>query len=82
MYLVFYNLMKQEVFKKYPCYTLKYDGCLKKRIWTRCLSSELNEQLFSETAIFTRFGEESCGEGNGTPLQHSCLANPMDRGAW
>ena len=22
------------------------------------------------------------GEGNGTPLQHSCLENPMDRGAW
>ena len=21
------------------------------------------------------------GEGNGTPLQHSCLENPMDRGA-
>ena len=34
MYLVFYNLMKREVFKKYPCYTLKYDGCLKKRTWT------------------------------------------------
>ena len=23
-----------------------------------------------------------CGEGNGTPLQYSCLENPMDRGAW
>ena len=22
------------------------------------------------------------GEGNGTPLQYSCLKNPMDRGAW
>ena len=22
------------------------------------------------------------GEGNGTPLQYSCLQNPMDRGAW
>ena len=22
------------------------------------------------------------GEGNGTPLQYSCLGNPMDRGAW
>ena len=22
------------------------------------------------------------GEGNGIPLQHSCLENPMDRGAW
>ena len=22
------------------------------------------------------------GEGNGNSLQHSCLENPMDRGAW
>ena len=25
---------------------------------------------------------EKAGEGNGTPLQCSCLENPMDRGAW
>jgi len=24
----------------------------------------------------------SSGEGNGNPLQYSCLENPMDRGAW
>ena len=24
----------------------------------------------------------SPGEGNGNPLQYSCLRNPMDRGAW
>ena len=24
----------------------------------------------------------SPGEGNGSPLQYSCLGNPMDRGAW
>ena len=24
----------------------------------------------------------STREGNGTPLQYSCLENPMDRGAW
>ena len=24
----------------------------------------------------------TCGEGNGIPLQYSCLENPMDRGAW
>ena len=31
------------------------------------------------------FRECSCpptGEGNGTPLQYSCLENPMDRRAW
>ena len=26
--------------------------------------------------------ERSPGEGNGNPLQCSCLENPMDRGAW
>ena len=25
---------------------------------------------------------QSPGEGNGNPLQHSCLENPMDVGAW
>ena len=24
----------------------------------------------------------SSGEGNGNPLQYSCLENSMDRGAW
>ena len=24
----------------------------------------------------------SPGEGNGSPLQYSCLENPMDRGDW
>ena len=24
----------------------------------------------------------SLGEGNGNPLQYSCLENPMDGGAW
>ena len=24
----------------------------------------------------------SPGEGNGNPLQYSCLKNPMDRGTW
>ena len=26
--------------------------------------------------------ERRPGEGNGNPLQYSCLENPMDRGAW
>ena len=26
--------------------------------------------------------EQSLGEGNGNPLQYSCLENPMNRGAW
>ena len=26
--------------------------------------------------------EKSPGEGNGSPLQYSCLENTMDNGAW
>ena len=27
-------------------------------------------------------GQGTSGEGNGTPLQYSCLENPMDGGSW
>ena len=27
-------------------------------------------------------GEDPLHQGNGNPLQYSCLENPMDRGAW
>ena len=26
--------------------------------------------------------DDDIGEGNGTPLQYSCLENPMEGGAW
>ena len=53
-------------------------------------SSSLNESH----SMLTRYGEEvrnfyfkhhlsvRSGEGNGIPLQYSCLENPMDGGAW
>ena len=31
---------------------------------------------------FNPWVRKSPGEGNGNPLQYSCLENPMDRGAW
>ena len=45
--------------------------------WTRGLEeSDTTEQLHFHFLL-------SCiGEGNGNPLQYSCLENPMDRGAW
>ena len=36
----------------------------------------------AEEAEIEWFYEDLQGEGNGTPLQYSCLANPMDGGAW
>ena len=35
-----------------------------------------------ETWIQFLGAEDPPGEGNGNPLQYSCLENPMDRGAW
>ena len=38
----------------------------------------------TETQLFYIFVKicHPPGEGSGTPLQYSCLENPMDRGAW
>ena len=35
-----------------------------------------------ETWVGSLGWEDSPGEGNGNPLQYSCLGNPMDRGAY
>ena len=35
-----------------------------------------------ETQVQSLGREDSPGEGNGNPLQYSCLENPMDGGAW
>ena len=32
--------------------------------------------------LFNMLSKFIIGEGNGTPLQYSCLENPMGRGAW
>ena len=31
---------------------------------------------------YLKLSNTNTGEGNGTPLQYSCLENPMGRGAW
>ena len=45
------------------------------RLYELCLSKIATKKF----AILYRI---LVGEGNGTPLQYSCLANPMDGGAW
>ena len=36
----------------------------------------------AEEAEVEQFYEDLCGEGNGNPLQCSCLENSRDGGAW
>ena len=45
------------------------------------LLSVIMSHLFTFVFISITLGDGS-GEGNGTPLQYSCLENPMDGGAW
>ena len=35
-----------------------------------------------ETQVQFLGHEDSLGEGNGNPLQYSCLDNPMNKGTW
>ena len=49
----------------------------KKELWLLLrVCNHLYQNLSLEIAQVT------IGEGNGNPLQDSCLENPMDRGAW
>ena len=39
-------------------------------------------ELDTTEQLHFHFSLSCIGEGNGTPLQYSCLENPRDRGAW
>ena len=43
--------------------------------------SACNAGVTEDVGLIPGLGR-SPGEGNGNPLQYSCLENPMDRGAW
>ena len=46
-----------------------------------CLSHQGSLQ-WGRTQVRSLDQEDTPGEGNGNPLQYSCLENPMDKGAW
>ena len=50
---------------------------------TDTLGSESKESAYNAGDLGSIPGlGRSPGEGNGHPLQYSCLENPMNRGAW
>ena len=51
------------------------------------MKSSKSSMSFILTTQFQMFNnymwlEDTLGEGDGTPLQYSCLENPRDGGAW
>ena len=52
-------------------------------VWLMCVPINHRDRTVLMIALRVCPGSESSpGEGNGRPLQYSCLENPMDRGAW
>ena len=49
-------------------------------LWKRESGKSFGQALYIETFIIVL--GLYFGEGNGNPLQYSCLENPMDGGAW
>ena len=57
---------------------LCFIDCTYSSTWLRCLRICLQ----CVRPKFDPWVGKIPGEGNGNPLQYSCLENPMDRGAW
>ena len=54
----------------------KYRSSVKRKY-----KEKLDGKIRTENTI-TEIKNSALGEGNGTPLQYSCLENPMDGEAW
>ena len=50
--------------------------------YTNSIKGELNSACNAGDLGSIPGSGRSPGEGNGYPLQYSCLKKPMDRGAW
>ena len=45
-------------------------------------TADICAHLWGKIGVLLTYSNILCGEGNGTPLQYSCLENPMDGEAW
>ena len=52
------------------------------RVFRLAGDSEGKVSAYSAEDLGSVPGSGRSGEGNGNPLQYSCLENPMDIGAW
>ena len=79
-----YQWPKLENLKKFSFINLLIFGCAESSLLQGLLSGCSECGLLSSCSMrASHCGGLSCGgEGNGTPLQYSCLENPMDGGAW
>ena len=72
----------------YTCHSKREQYSLRIKFWHAYFKTSLVAQrikclpAMQETWVQSLGWKESPGEGNGNPLQYSCLETPIDRGAW
>ena len=62
-------------------FTDTFFGAFKRQVELVVKNPPANAREAMDTGSIPGWGR-SPGEGNGNPLQYSCLENSMDRGAW
>ena len=66
-------------------YSVEHNGNKERKPYEHLSLTNRNLQFFISIFyhhLFFLYLNYVIREGNGTPLQHSCLCNPMDGGAW
>ena len=83
--LIYTNDRKEATYNSLYAQSGVGSGVEEVRDWYKALPCSLDgkESAYNAGEPALIFGlRSSSGEGNGNPLQYSCLENPMDRGAW
>ena len=83
-----YPSTDERIKKMWFIYTIEYYSAIKRNAFEPVLmrwmnvepiiQREVSQKEKNKYHILTRI----YGEGNGNPIQYSCLENPMNRGAW
>ena len=83
--ILFHYRLLQDIEYSSLCYTVRLPWWLRRKsVCLQCRRPGFDPYIYSRSLLFISFIYSSVylREGNGTPLQYSCLENPMDRGAW
>ena len=81
-HFIYFDLFLYIMWNRAPAslFCMWISSCLSKSCWTICFSLGLTGNF--DTCLTLRTTVQCIGEGNGNPLQCSCLETPRDGGAW